>query len=316
MAMEHLQLRVERINPEAADIRSYRLVHPEGAALPPFKPGAHVDVHFPGDLTRQYLLTNGPADRDHYTIAVKREAQSRGGSAGMHALEVGSLVAVGLPRHNFPLAAGASHSVLLAGGIGITPLISMAKHLAAAGASFDLHAFTRSPEHTAFRGELAASPFAGRTWTWHIADADEVAKKLTELVGEPRPGAHLYVCGPGPFMELVMATAVAWPTEAKHLEYFGAAPVEAGAGFEVTLARSGRCFHVPEDRSIVQVLADHGVTVEVSCEQGICGTCVTPVLEGVPDHHDMFLTDEERAEGRKMTLCVSRAISPRLVLDL
>lgn len=310
------QVRVARISPEATDIRSYRLVHPENAALPPFEPGAHIDVHLPGGLTRQYSLTNGPADRDHYTIAVKLEPQSRGGSAGLHALEVGSLIDVGLPRHNFPLAVDASHSMLVAGGIGITPLISMAKHLAAAGCSFELHAFTRSPEHTAFRGELAAPPFAGRTWAWHIADVAEVKKKLVELVGTPHSGAHLYVCGPGPFMELVMATAAAWPAEAKHLEYFSAAPVEAGAGFEVALARSGGSFQVPEDQSIVQALAGHGITVEVSCEQGICGTCMTSVLEGVPDHRDMFLTDEEKAEGHKMMLCVSRAKSPRLVLDL
>ena len=312
MTTQHL--RVERIDPEAIDIRSYRLVHPEGAALPSFEAGAHIDVHLPGGLTRQYSLTNGPADRDHYTIAIKREVRSRGGSAGMHALEVGSLVAVGLPRHNFPLAADASHSVLLAGGIGITPLISIARHLAAAGSSFELHAFTRSPEHTAFRRDLAAEPFAGRTATWHIQDVGEIAEKLSAVIGPPGPGKHLYVCGPGPFMELAMAQATAWPSGNRHAEYFSAVAA-TGEEFEVVLARSQQAFHVPQDRSIVQVLAEHGVAVEVSCEQGICGTCLTSVLEGVPDHRDMFLTDEEKAEGRSMMVCVSRAKSARLVID-
>lgn len=316
-----MKLRVDHIQAEAADVLSFRLVHPDGSALPPFQPGAHIDVHpGGGGMMRQYSLTNGPDDRDHYTVGVKKEPRSRGGSLAMHALMPGVLVEVGEPRHNFPLDMDAPHSILLAGGIGLTPLLSMARHLAAAGRSFALHVFSRSPEHTPFRAVLDAPPLAGHVSLWHLDDPAAVRDRLASLVGGRPPGAQLYVCGPTPFMDAAMAAATAWPAEAKHLEHFGAVPsaaAEPGGAFEVVLSRSGgQVVPVAPDQTIVQALADAGVAVDVSCEQGICGTCVTPVLDGTPDHRDSFLTDEERAANDCMTLCVSRARSPRLVLDL
>ena len=239
----------------------------------------------------------------------------------MHeAVREGDLLTIGAPRNNFQLDAGARESLLFAGGIGVTPMISMALHLKAEGAPFQLHYFTRSIEHTAFHALLSTPDLAGRVHLHYALEPESVRQYLRRVLWHRPEGGHLYICGPRPFMDLVEATAAAtWPPEAVHVEYFVADP-RALAGpkdaFEVVLARTGGTFHVPEGRTIVEVLSENGVAVEVSCEQGICGTCLIGVLDGVPDHRDMFLTDEEKAACSKMTPCVSRAKSPRLVLDL
>ena len=285
----------------------------------PFRPGAHIDVQTQKGIVRQYSLTNGPEDRKHYTIGVKKEPRSRGGSLAMHALRPGELLEVGEPRDNFKLQLDAPHSVLLAAGIGLTPLLSMARHLSAAGRSLALHIFARAPEYVPFRTVLNAPPLAGHVSYRYETDPRRVREQLAALVGHRPPGAHLYICGPSPFMEAVMAAAATWPAHTKHLEHFGATP-DLGAtpndSFEIMLARSNQIILVSHDQTIVQALAEAGIVVEVSCEQGICGTCMTPVLEGVPDHRDCFLTEAERVARSCMALCVSRARSPRLVLDL
>jgi len=329
-AGDRLTVRVRALHDETAEIRRFVLESADGASLPPATPGSHVDVHLrdvatvmagagpAASMTRQYSICNGPEDRDVYILAVKREQQSRGGSAAMHRLAVGDRLEIGRPRNNFPLAAGAAQHLLLAGGIGVTPLLAMARHLAGDGGAFALHHFVRSPQQATF-GDLFAGALAPRAHRHTGLDAAATQARLAALVADRGDGAHLYVCGPEPFMAVAIGAALAegWPDACIHREYFGAAPTApTGAGFEVVLAASGGIsVRVAADETIVAALARVGVAVEVSCEQGICGTCLTRVIEGVPDHRDAFLTETEQHVGDRMCLCVSRATSDRLVID-
>jgi vanillate O-demethylase ferredoxin subunit len=319
--MGKLTVTVRAVRDEAQDVRSFELVAADGGALPPFTPGSHIDVEVPPGIVRQYSLCNDPRETDRYLIAVKREPASRGGSAGLHErVHAGDTLVIGTPRNNFALAADASHHLLLAGGIDITPLLAMARHLVATGGSFQLVYFSRSIAHTAFRDALSAPEYRGRVTFHYALEPEQVRAYLRKLLWEHAPGAHLYLCGPRPFMDLVETIAApTWAPSTVHLEYFSADPAAlAGpsAGFVVKLARHGGEFTVPEGRTIIEVLAENGVAVDTSCEQGVCGTCITGVLEGEPDHRDIFLTDEEKRAGDRMTICVSRAKSARLVLDL
>jgi len=319
--MGKLTVTVRAVRDEALDVRSFELVAAEGSALLPFTPGSHIDVEVAPGIVRQYSLCSDPRETDRYLIAVKREPASRGGSAGMHErVRAGDRLTIGEPRNNFALAADASHHLLIAGGIGITPLLAMAQHLLATGASFQLVYFSRSIAHTAFRDVLSAPEYRGRVTFHYALEPEQVRAYLRKLLWEHSPGAHLYLCGPRPFMDLVETTAApTWAPSSVHLEYFAADPAALAGpseGFIVKLARHGGEFNVPEGRTIIEVLAENGIDVDTSCEQGVCGTCITGVLEGEPDHRDVFLTDEEKRAGDRMTICVSRAKSARLVLDL
>lgn len=314
-----LRVRVARKAAEAAGICSLELVPADGGALPAFDAGAHVDVQLPNGLVRPYSLCNAPGETHRWRIGVLREPASRGGSAAVHdTVQEGQTLQVGLPRNHFALAAQARHSLLLAGGIGITPLLAMAWQLASTGASFALHHCIRSRRHAAFAHELAAAPWADRVH-WH-AD-DETPADLAALLAAPSPGTHLYVCGPRGFMDAVLATARAqgWPESQLHWELFAneaaAAPRDGDEAFEVALAHSGRVVPVARGQTIVQALAAAGVEVLTSCEQGVCGTCLTRVLEGTPDHRDAYLTPEEQAANDQMLICCSRARTARLTLD-
>ena len=304
----------------ADGVTAFTLRSPAGGPLPPMSPGAHLDVHLPGGLIRQYSLCNGPADDGAYTIAVKREEASRGGSAAMHdAVRPGDLLRVSLPKNNFALDRSATHSLLIAGGIGITPLLSMARHLAARGGDVRLHYFCRSAAHAAFQAELD-DELAGR-WTLHAGLSPEATRETIEaLLDRSDAGTHSYTCGPLPLMQLVEATGAAagWPRECMHFEYFRlAGPVEAGGmPFELTLARSGRTVQVPADRSIVEVLRSIDVAIDTNCEQGVCGTCLCSVIDGTPEHRDQYLSAGEKAGNTQMLPCVSRSRSKTLVLDL
>ncbi|HET8744010.1 MAG TPA: PDR/VanB family oxidoreductase [Ramlibacter sp.] len=318
--MTQITVKVARRTQEALDIASFELVKPDGSALPGFSAGSHIDVQLPGGLTRQYSLCNDAAEQHRYRIAVLRDAHSRGGSAAMHEqVKEGDTLAISEPRNHFPLV-HAQRTLLLAGGIGVTPLLCMAQRLATAGADFALHYCTRSPERTAFRDEIAASPYAGRV-RFHFDDGEAAQKlDLDALLGEPDPGTHIYVCGPTGFIEWVVKTAerFAWNKEQVHLEYFGAAPqdTQGDRAFQVKLAGSGATYEVPADKTVVQALQAHGVEILTSCEQGVCGTCLTRVLQGECDHRDLYLTDEEKAKHDQFTPCCSRAKGPLLVLDL
>jgi vanillate O-demethylase ferredoxin subunit len=316
-----MDVRVEATRDETEEIRAFRLAPLDGKPLPAFTPGAHISVQIPDGLTRQYSLCNGPDDRDAYHIAVKREPESRGGSRALHErVAAGQTLTITAPRNHFPLERKARHHLLLAGGIGITPLLSMARHLQKSGASFELKYFTRSIRHTAFHDELSGPGFAGKVDFHYALDPDSLRLYLHKLLRERRQGAHLYACGPRPFMNLVQDIASAsWPPQAVHMEFFSADPLASSGAcrpFEIELARSRATYTVPAEKTILQVLAEHGIDVVNSCAQGVCGTCVTGVLGGAPDHRDAFLSEKERKACDKMLLCVSRAKTERLVLDL
>jgi vanillate O-demethylase ferredoxin subunit len=318
--MTQIAVKVHRKTVEAQDIASFELVKPDGSALPGFSAGSHVDVQVPGGLTRQYSLCNDAAEMHRYRIAVLRDAGSRGGSAAMHdTLKEGDMLLISEPRNHFPLA-HAQRSLLFAGGIGVTPLLCMAQRLAQIGAEFHLHYCTRSPERTAFRDEIAASPYADRV-AFHHDDGDAAQKLQLEVVlARPEPGAHIYVCGPTGFIDWVVQTAerLGWAKDQVHLEYFGAAPQDTAGdrAFQVKIASSGATYDVPADQTVVHALQEHGIEILTSCEQGVCGTCITRVLQGECDHRDLYFTDEEKAKHDQFTPCCSRAKGGVLVLDL
>jgi vanillate monooxygenase ferredoxin subunit len=312
------KVRIRRVCAEADGIRSLELVADDGRALPPFDAGAHIDVHLPDGAIRQYSLINTTATDGSYRIAVKLEPNSRGGSRQMHGLAEGASLAIGAPRNNFALASGAKHSVLLAGGIGVTPLLGMAYRLSAQRASFSLDYFARAREALAFADEIERSPLQPQARFHLELDGAGVHTRLTELLGQLPAGTHVYACGPAPFMQAVRDILNVKPGATLHLEYFAADPdvasLPAGA-FKVRLAKSEKQVTVGADQTIVEALREAGIDVETSCEQGVCGTCLTQVLAGRPDHRDMLLTPEELEEG-KMLLCVSRSLDDELVLDL
>jgi len=321
MSSVNLQVRVARKAQEALDIVTLELVAADGKVLPAFSAGSHVDVQLPGGITRQYSLCNDPKETHRYLIGVLRDPATRGGSAAVHdGLKEGDLLQISAPRNHFPLAHDAKKHLLLAGGIGVTPILCMAERLANTGAAFEMHYATRAPERTAFRARIAASSFAGLVHFHH--DNGDAAQKLDlqALLAKPQAGTHLYVCGPKGYMDAVLGTARAagWPEAQLHYEFFGAEvpKSDSDAGFEIKLASSGRIVMVPKDQTVTQALAAAGVEVMVSCEQGVCGTCLTRVLEGVPDHKDSYLTPEEQAANDQFTPCCSRSRTPQLVLDL
>ncbi len=315
------QVRVTTVQTGCLDVKTFEFEGVDGSPLPAFTAGSHIDVHLDEGLVRQYSLCNGPDETERYCIAVKREVASRGGSARMHdRVREGDVLTIGVPRNNFRLREGDGPALLIAGGIGITPLLSMALQLKSESKPFHLHYFTRSVEHTAFHQRLSGEGFRGRVDFHYALEPSAVRTCLQKHLGHRQLTSELYLCGPRAFMDLVQeVAATSWPPENVHLEYFTADP-GALAGprstFTVRLARSGAVFAVPEDKTILEVLAEHGQSVETSCEQGVCGTCLTGVLEGVPDHRDVFLTDDEKQSNDKMCVCVSRACSETLVLDL
>ena len=314
-----MQVKIARKFPVAADICGFELVHCEGMPLPPFSAGAHIDIHLPHGLVRQYSLCNSPQESHRYVIAVLREVNSRGGSVAMHALEEGGLLEISEPKNHFPLHAEARHSLLLAGGIGITPIASMAEALDHAGASFELHYCTRSAERTAFRDRYSELRFAGRAHLYFDDARDRGGVRLDSILARPAPDTHLYVCGPAGFIATVIETAKAagWDDANVHREFFGAAAGQTGGGaFQVKVSSTGRVIDVAPDTTVVAALAQAGVEVATSCEQGVCGTCLTRVLSGEPEHRDAYLTDEERASNDQFLPCCSRSRSPLLVLDL
>lgn len=314
-----LQVLVSRKIPVADGICSFELQALDGSALPAFTAGAHIDVHTPAGVTRQYSLCNHPEERHRYLIGVLKDPQSRGGSQAMHEqLEQGQTLTIGEPRNLFPLAEDGRKHLLFAGGIGITPMLAMAYELSQRGVDFELHYSFRASANAAFLDVLSNAPFASQVTLYDNAACAKL--DAPAVLAQPQAGVHLYVCGPSGFMDHVLNTAAAqgWPAEQTHREFFSAAPVEHDGDqpFEVELAKSGQVFHIPVDRSVFEVLDEAGIEIETSCEQGICGACVTRVLQGTPDHRDQFMTDKEHALNDRFTPCCSRAKTPRLLLDL
>jgi tetrachlorobenzoquinone reductase len=310
-----LRLRVKATTWEAPNILSYDLRAADGGELPAFTAGAHVDVHLGNGVVRSYSLLNSQAERHRYVIAVQKDAATRGGSKWMHEhIHTGELVTVAAPRNNFPLAEAAEHSILFAGGIGITPIMSMIERLSALGRSWNLYYCARTRAGAAFVDRLAA-------WRQvHFNFDGEPGGALLDLTGIVRSASdrtHFYCCGPLGMLGAFEQVTASLPGERVHVEYFSAKepPAQTG-GFTVVLAKSGRQIPIPAGKSILDALFDAGIDVPHSCKEGVCGSCETTVLEGVPDHRDLILTKEEQAANRSMMICCSGSKSEHLVLDL
>lgn len=319
MSEETIKVVVRRREEQGHGVLVLDLASAEGEPLPPFEAGAHVDVHLGEGLVRQYSLAGTPADRSVYRLGILKDPKSRGGSIAAHErLQEGTEIRIGVPRNHFPLEMEAAHTVLVGGGIGITPMIAMAHALADAGKSFELHYCGRTRASCAFLDELASGAFADRVHPHFDDGADEQRLELDGVLGKAAPDTHVYVCGPSGFMDWVIGEArrLGLPEAQIHKEYFQVEADTSGSAFDVVAKKSGKTVRVEEGRSIVEALATIGIKVQVSCEQGVCGTCLCNVLEGVPDHRDIFLTDEEKADNDQMLLCCSRAKSDTLVLDI
>lgn len=315
-----LEVKIASRRVAAQDIVTFELVSADGSDLPGFEAGSHVDVHIRSDLIRQYSLCNAPSERHRYVISVLLEPEGRGGSMAMHTeMLEGKTIAISAPRNNFALSQQAERHLLLAGGIGITPILSMARHIAAAGKSFAMHYCVRTPERAAFASELSEldAGAQGQNVEMHF-DSGPANQRLDlkALLAAHSPGTHLYFCGPKGFMDAVKQACSHWPENTVHWESFTVDRDVRATGFELRLARSRKSFFVPEDKTVLDVMREHGMDVETSCELGICGTCLTTVLEGIPDHRDEFLSDAEKAVNDRFTPCCSRSKTKILVVDL
>jgi phthalate 4,5-dioxygenase reductase subunit len=302
----------------ADGIVSFELRDPEGRELPAFTAGAHVTVRVPSGANRNYSLSNAPDERGRYVIAVKRDAAGRGGSISMtDDVAEGDLIDVSEPRNEFELNDRARSYVFVAGGIGITPILSMMRHLKATdGPRFKLYYLTRSPQVTAFIDELT-----GPEWKSHVVvhhDFGDLANAFDfwPVFEKAGSGTHVYCCGPRALMDGVRDMTGHWPQGSVHFESFGvdAALSAQNEAFTVKLERSGRCFDIPVDRSILEVLRDNGIRAPSSCESGTCGSCRTTLCAGEVEHRDMVLGEDEKTS--QIMICVSRAKRGELVLDL
>jgi ferredoxin-NADP reductase len=317
MTTQSLLLRQVRL--EATAIHSFELVHPAGQDLPAFTAGAHIDLNLPGGLVRQYSLCNDPAERHRYVIAILKEENGRGGSRTAHdQLRVGQRVEVSEPRNHFPLHPNTRHAVLIGGGIGITPIKSMAHTLAAQGISFELHCCARTAERAAFTDELEA---LGHTQFHFDQGIPARGLDLVTLLREPAAGTHLYYCGPAGFMTACASASAHWPTETVHCEHFKAPqPTNASdittppGGFVAEIASTGQRIEVGANTSLADALIDAGVFLQTSCISGLCGTCKVDYRSGDVEHNDHILSEDERSHC--LTACVSRARQGLLVLEL
>ena len=310
-----ITVRLTAIRYAARDTNLYEFRRPEGGRLPPATAGSHIDLHLPNGVMRQYSLVLAEPDPASYVVGIKKDAQSRGGSTYIHdQLRVGALVKLVGPRNNFPLAEDAAHSILIAGGIGITPIWCMLQRLEALGRDWRLYYSCRSRADAAF---LDALETLGTVEFNFDEENNGRFLDLPAIVAAAPKDAHLYCCGPTPMLAAFEAAAKDWPQGQIHVEYFTAkheAAVEGG--FVVELARSGREFVIAPGKSILDTLRDAGIDLAYSCEQGICGACETKVISGIPDHRDAILTDAERAANKTVMICCAGSKSDRLVLDL
>ena len=317
-----IEARLSKIEDVARDTKLYTFEPVEGGKLPGYKPGAHIDLHLPNGLLRQFSLTlPAAADPDSYTVGVKRDENSRGGSRYIiDEMQVGDQIKISAPRNNFPLVENAEHVVLVAGGIGITPIWCMAQQLAALGRSWKIHYACRSQADMAFLNELKKldPQFV------HLHFDDEAGGKVLDIaaaVAEAPANAHFYCCGPNPMLKAFEAAAASRPKVNVHIEYFtpkeDVTAAEGGlGGFWVELSRSGEEYFIPPGKKVLEVLFDAGVDVDYSCELGICGACETKVISGIPVHHDSVLSEDEQASNEKVMICCCGCKTERLVLDM
>ncbi|MGV8855961.1 MAG: PDR/VanB family oxidoreductase [Devosia sp.] len=313
-----LRLRVAALGMAATTIRAVELVSADGSPLPAFTAGSHINLKLPGDLSRSYSLTNGPQTTDRYTIAVNRDAASRGGSAYIaETLKVGDVLVADAPHNTFPLVEDAELTAMFAGGIGITPMLAMIRRIEALGRPWKLFYAARNRASAAFVAELQALEAAqpGRVHFHFDDEAGKVMPLLKLAAGVPK-AAHVYCCGPSRMIDTFKASAGWRPPDNVHVEHFAGTNAKPTTAFTVVLKRQGREFYVPAGESIMQVLEDNGIAVAHSCREGVCGTCETRVLEGECDHKDNVLSAREREANGLIMICCSGAKSERLVLDI
>ncbi|GAP37153.1 PDR/VanB family oxidoreductase [Piscinibacter sakaiensis] len=313
-----LNLRLRQIRWEAEGICSYEFVPAAGRALPAFTAGAHVDLHLPEQRIRSYSLLNDPAETHRYVVAVQRDEQGRGGSEWMHtALRVGQRLQASPPVNDFALADSDAPAVLIAGGIGITPILSMLKQLDRQGRRWSLHYAARSAESAAFVDELKTLASAANPLQLSLSGSGAERLDIAGIVGQAPPESHLYCCGPARMIDAFLAAGAALPAQRVHVERFAAGNEAATAGgFEVVLQRSGQRVPVLAGQTILDALLDRNVSVQYACSSGVCGTCRTRVVDGTPDHRDDYLADDEKAANDCIMVCCSGSKSATLVLDL
>lgn len=311
---------VQALRLEGEDIISIELRPADGRDLPPFEAGSHIDLHLPNGLVRSYSLLNHPAERHRYVVAVLKDRASRGGSRYIHdQVRIGMRLSISGPRNNFKLFEDAGHTVLIAGGIGVTPILCMGRRLAELGRSFELMYFARSRKGAAFLDEVKA---LGVPVHWHFDDEQGGPPALKALLANrpSRPDTHYYACGPAVMLDSFEKSCAELGYANAHIERFAAVEVAAAADskthYQVELKRSGKCITVTPELSLLAALRGAGVEVATSCEEGICGSCEATVLAGTPDHRDSILSPTERAANKSMMVCVSGCKSATLVLDL
>ncbi|MDB4836863.1 PDR/VanB family oxidoreductase [Marinomonas sp.] len=295
------------------------LVRSDGNPFPIFSAGAHIDVHLSSGLVRQYSLCGDPAELNSYRLGVLKAPDSRGGSNEVHStLLEGTEVLISEPRSLFPLVESAERSILIGGGIGITPILSMAYELHYIGSEFELLYCGRSRQSSGFVEELEGSSFSSRIKMHFDLEHQNQFVNLDEIFTSVDLNTHLYVCGPANFIDWVIdyARSIGMQNEQIHKEFFSVDVDGTGGEFEVVASKSGVTVQVKENQSISEALIAAGLDVDVSCEQGVCGTCLCDVIEGIPEHRDVYLTDEEKQDNDQMTLCCSRSLSSQLILDI
>lgn len=325
--MANLELRVDQIEQLTPDIKSFVLVAPDGTELPAFEAGAHVDVQTGEGMWRSYSLANDPTERNRYLTAVLREAGGTGGSKWMHDnVSEGDILTIREPSNNFPLDDDADNHIMIAGGIGITPMMSMIHCHKAAGADYTLHYCTKAADSTAFIDDIKA--MCGDNVVFHHDGGDpSQGIKLNEVLGDRPEGAHLYICGPAGLLNAAREAASHWPLYSVHVELFASALSGQSAGgdgdqaedqeFEVELAKSGVTLTIPADKSIMEVMEDNNISVDYVCREGWCATCEVKMLGGKADHRDEVLDDDEKAANERIQICVSRALpGEKLILDV
>lgn len=319
MTSQPITTRITAVENVAEQIRAYTLEATDGRELPPFSAGAHIDLLLDNDLVRQYSLCSSPAESQHYRVAVLHEPEGRGGSDYIHKqLKLGDELDIHAPRNHFQLDMAGENYLLLAGGIGITPIMLMALQLQQAGKPFRLHYLCRTPEQAAFRQWLEDT--FGTSVEFHYSYGD-AAKRLDlfGLFAAQTQATQVYTCGSESLLQAILDAAETLPLIDVSFERFSAAPVAGGVvsqAFEIEIASSGEKLQVSGEQSILEVLQGAGHQIETMCKEGLCGSCEVNLLAGEADHRDSVLNDAEKAEQSVLMVCCSRAISPSLKLDL
>lgn len=302
----------------AENIVQLVLERTDGSVLPSFEPGAHIDLHIDSKTVRQYSLVNSLDNGKSYEIAILRDAAGRGGSVQAHdTLMMGNTINISEPRNHFPLIKS-EHTLLIAGGIGITPILSMAQHLHNQSQSFELHYSARSSHSAAYYDEIKASAFTENTQFFFDEEGGKFNPEYLEYRAKDN---RLFVCGPEGFITYIKNTALeaGWPEDRIHYELFSKSSTDTtglGAPFSILVNNTGAIVHVAEEETALDALVRSGYEIPYSCEQGVCGSCVLDIIEGTPDHQDAYLTDKERAENRRFTPCCSRAQTPSITINL